>query len=61
MVVDRPEQLADLVVGVFEDRPVFLKDVATVRDGPDGGGQLRAPRLGAGAGIRGGARVPRAR
>jgi multidrug efflux pump subunit AcrB len=25
----------DLVVGVFDDRPVFLKDVATVRDGPE--------------------------
>ena len=34
MVIDRPEQLAELVVGVFQDRPVFLKDVATVRDGP---------------------------
>lgn len=29
-----PEQLATLVVGVFDDRPVFLKDVATLRDGP---------------------------
>ena len=34
MVIDRPEQLPDLVVGVFQDRPVFLKDVATVSDGP---------------------------
>ena len=34
MVIDRPEQLSELVVGVFQDRPVFLKDVATVRDGP---------------------------
>ncbi len=34
MVIDRPEQLPQLVVGVFQDRPVFLKDVATVRDGP---------------------------
>ena len=34
MVIDRPEQLSDLVVGVFQNRPVFLKDVATVRDGP---------------------------
>ena len=29
------ERLRELVVGVFKDRPVFLKDVATVRDGPD--------------------------
>ena len=34
MAIDRPEQLPELVVGVFQDRPVFLKDVATVRDGP---------------------------
>jgi multidrug efflux pump subunit AcrB len=30
----RPEELPDLVVGVFRDRPVFLKDVASLRDGP---------------------------
>ncbi len=34
VAVDRPEQLRELVVGVFLNRPVFLKDVATVRDGP---------------------------
>jgi multidrug efflux pump subunit AcrB len=34
LVIDRPEQLSELVVGVFQDRPVFLKDVAAVRDGP---------------------------
>ncbi len=28
-------QLSDLVVGVFDDRPVFLKDVATLRDGAE--------------------------
>jgi len=28
-------QLRDLVVGVFDGRPVFLKDVATVVDGPE--------------------------
>ncbi len=28
-------QLQDLVVGVFDARPVFLKDVATVVDGPE--------------------------
>ncbi len=28
-------QLRDLVVGVFDGRPVFLKDVATIDDGPD--------------------------
>lgn len=27
--------VGNLVVGVFDDRPVFLKDVATVSDGPD--------------------------
>lgn len=27
--------VSDLVVGVFDDRPVFLKDVANVLDGPD--------------------------
>lgn len=27
--------VANLVVGVFEDRPIFLKDVANVADGPD--------------------------
>ena len=31
---ERPGQLPELVVGVFQGRPVFLKDVATVRDGP---------------------------
>jgi multidrug efflux pump subunit AcrB len=35
VAVDRPERLNDLVVGVFQSRPVFLKDVATVGDGPD--------------------------
>jgi multidrug efflux pump subunit AcrB len=34
MTIERPEQLSELVVGVFQDRPVFLKDVATVKDGP---------------------------
>ena len=28
-------QLQDLVVGVFDERPVLLKDVASVEDGPD--------------------------
>src|SRR5262245_38583309 len=28
-------QLRDLVVGVFDGRPVFLKDVAQIKDGPD--------------------------
>jgi multidrug efflux pump subunit AcrB len=28
-------ELADLVVGVFDGRPVFLKDVAKVEDGPE--------------------------
>ena len=35
VAANRPERLPELVVGVFKDRPVFLKDVATVRDGPD--------------------------
>ncbi len=34
MAVRRPEQIGELVVGVFDGRPVFLKDVATVQDGP---------------------------
>ena len=34
VAADRPEQIRELVVGVFQNRPVFLKDVATVRDGP---------------------------
>ena len=34
VAAERPEELPGLVVGVFKDRPVFLKDVATVRDGP---------------------------
>ena len=32
---DSARQLRDLVVGVFDDRPVFLKDVADVEDGPE--------------------------
>jgi multidrug efflux pump subunit AcrB len=28
-------EIGDLVVGVFNNRPVFLKDVATVEDGPE--------------------------
>jgi len=32
---ERVEELNDLVVGVFGDRPVLLKDVATVSDGPE--------------------------
>ncbi len=31
----RPEELRELVVGVFDGRPVFLKDVARIDDGPD--------------------------
>lgn len=30
-----PSQLGDLVVGVSNGKPVFLKDVATLRDGPE--------------------------
>ncbi len=30
-----PEEVGDLVVGVHEGRPVFLRDVAEVRHGPD--------------------------
>ncbi|MGP0065968.1 MAG: efflux RND transporter permease subunit [Isosphaeraceae bacterium] len=33
IAAERPEELSGLVVGVFLDRPVFLKDVATVTDG----------------------------
>ncbi|MEX2093546.1 MAG: efflux RND transporter permease subunit [Pirellulales bacterium] len=34
VALTRPEELAQLVVGVSSGRPVFLKDVETVRDGP---------------------------
>jgi multidrug efflux pump subunit AcrB len=34
LALARADQLLELVVGVFDDRPVFLKDVASVRDGP---------------------------
>ncbi|TXT32237.1 MAG: acriflavin resistance protein, partial [Planctomycetota bacterium] len=34
IALSRPEQLGDLVIGVAHNQPVFLKDVATVRDGP---------------------------
>lgn len=30
-----PHSLGELVVGVFDDRPVFLRDVATIGDGPE--------------------------
>jgi multidrug efflux pump subunit AcrB len=32
---DSARQLRDLVVGVFDGRPVFLKDVARIEDGPE--------------------------
>jgi len=32
---DAARQLTDLVVGVFDGQPVFLKDVADVQDGPE--------------------------
>jgi multidrug efflux pump subunit AcrB len=34
LAIGRPEQLGQLVVGVFNERPVLLKDIATVHDGP---------------------------
>ncbi len=58
VATDRPDKLAGLVVGVFRDRPVFLKDVATRARRPGGGVELRAPRLGSGPGLRGAARLP---
>ncbi len=52
---DDARQLRDLVVGVFDGRPVFLKDVAQVEDGPDevasyvrhgwGPARVHAPRV----------------
>ncbi|MGD8451007.1 MAG: efflux RND transporter permease subunit [Phycisphaerae bacterium] len=33
--LERTDELPDLVVGVYGDQPVFLKDVATIEDGPD--------------------------
>ncbi|MCX7699549.1 MAG: efflux RND transporter permease subunit [Gemmataceae bacterium] len=35
LLLTRATQLGELVVGVDQDRPVFLKDVAVVTDGPD--------------------------
>jgi multidrug efflux pump subunit AcrB len=35
LAVSRSDQLGQLVVGVFNGGPVFLKDVAIIRDGPD--------------------------
>ena len=34
VAVSRADQLPQLVVGVFDGRPVFLKDVASLSDGP---------------------------
>ncbi len=34
LALAHPDELKELVVGVFGGRPVFLKDVAEVRDGP---------------------------
>ena len=31
----RPEEIGDLVVGLHSGKPVYLRDVATVREGPD--------------------------
>lgn len=32
--ISRPEQLNELVVGVFKEHPIFLKDVVTIEDSP---------------------------
>ncbi|HWE35518.1 MAG TPA: efflux RND transporter permease subunit [Isosphaeraceae bacterium] len=56
LAVARPEELADLVVGIFRDRPVFLKDVATSATDP-----TRSPATSATAGApRAGSRPRRA-
>jgi multidrug efflux pump subunit AcrB len=34
-LLSRVSQLQDIVIGVFGNSPVFLKDVATIQDGPD--------------------------
>jgi multidrug efflux pump subunit AcrB len=34
LAVTRPDQIGQLVAGVFAGRPVFLKDLATLQDGP---------------------------
>lgn len=34
LVVGQAEELGELVVGAYDERPVFLKDVAAIRDGP---------------------------
>ncbi len=33
--LERPEEIGQLVVAVSDNRPVFLKDVATITDGPE--------------------------
>ena len=33
--LSRPEEIGELVVSVFNDRPVYLKDVASISDGPE--------------------------
>ena len=55
-----PSSCRELVVGVFQDRPVFLKDVADVERRPRRGRQLRPPRLGPGARIHAPTRASRA-
>jgi len=34
LLLRRAEDAKEIVVGVFQDRPVFLKDVAAIKDGP---------------------------
>ena len=58
---ENASQLRDLVIGVFDGQLVFLKDVAQVDDGPEEIEQLRAARLGAGAGIHEAREFSRAR
>jgi multidrug efflux pump subunit AcrB len=38
-------EVGGLVVGVHEGRPVYLRDIATIVDGPAGGGHLFPHRL----------------
>jgi multidrug efflux pump subunit AcrB len=33
--LSRPEEIGDLVVGIFTGRPVYLKDIASITDGPE--------------------------
>ena len=53
VAADRPEQLPELVVGVFQRPPGLPQGRGDRARRPRRGGELRAPRLGPGPGLRG--------